>query len=199
MRIHSLLAVPFLTAALLSLSSGHTALANASKKAPASALASPKARIIHLSTQKLPFKSRGAQKVTHVYTGSAGNKVRLIQVADAVPEPRVLTEEDNGGALTLQPGDTLVVRLRDAGSTGYLWSLIDIPGMPVRLESQQRTRGNAAPGVVGAPGIHEWRFVATAGTFGRTSYLKLLQLRPFAPGVKDATIWEVKVSVPASK
>lgn len=128
------------------------------------------------------------------------NGRHFVKVADVTdpqaPQTRILTETDNGSQVTLNPGEKLVVRLPDMGSTGSVWSLVDIPGMPVRLESQQRTRGNA---MVGAPGVHEWKFIGVVASFEKTTYLKLLQLRPFEAGIANARLWEVKVTVPASR
>lgn len=110
---------------------------------------------------------------------------------------QTVTEENNGTALTLDEDETLVVRLPDMASTGSVWSLVTIPGMPFRMISESRLPAKA--GLVGAPGIHEWRFIARPNSFGQMSYLKLLQLRPFEAGIMDAKLWEVQVSVPASK
>lgn len=128
-----------------------------------------------------------------------GTHFRKVAGATEPAEPRVLTRADSGSDITLQAGKILVVRLPDMSSSGYLWSLVEHPDMPVKVVTQQRIRGNAAPGVVEAPGIHEWTFVATAASFGRRSYLKLLQLRPFEPGITNAELWEVRLSIPASK
>lgn len=185
MKNHSFPAVALLTATFLPLTIGKTVQADTSP------------------SQKVPTKvavaSGGKAASQKASPRLALNEKNIRTVADtAEPEVRVLTMADGNSQITLNPGETFVVHLPDMGSTGSVWSLVDIPGMPVRLESQQRTRGKAAPGVVGAPGIHEWKFVGTAAKFGRTSYLKLLQLRPFEAGIATARLWEVKVFVPAS-
>ncbi len=93
-----------------------------------------------------------------------------------------------------------MVRLKEAPGTGYSRALVTFPDTPVRLISQQTLPAPAtATGVpvVGAPVISEWKFeVAGEASFGRAVWLKFLQLRPFAKGVDNANLWEIKVSVP---
>ncbi|BCM92678.1 hypothetical protein IAD21_04560 [Abditibacteriota bacterium] len=80
--------------------------------------------------------------------------------------------------------------------------MVAFPDMPIRLISDQKvpqTPDNAdGPVLVGAPRVHEWKFVvAGEAKFGRAVWLKFLNLRPFAKGVETAGLWEVKVTVPA--
>ena len=121
------------------------------------------------------------------------------KTAVSKPRTRVLTEANRGSSVTLKTGETLMVRLPDNASTGNVWSLVTMPDSPVALRSQRRLRSKAATGVVGAAGIHEFRFVAVGkAAFSRVTYLKLLQLRPFEKGIANATLWEIKVTIPAS-
>lgn len=115
------------------------------------------------------------------------------------PKVRIVTEASNGFHVTLGTGDTLVVRLPDTPSTGSVWSLVTIPNSPLRLLSQSQRPAKVPAGFVGASGIHEWKFAASGkASFGRSTYLKLLQLRPFEKGIGGARLWEIKVIVPAS-
>ncbi len=112
---------------------------------------------------------------------------------------KIVTEAENGAAVTLNAGEVLVVRLKENPSTGYSRALVSFPDMPVRLISHQMLAPAPVGGVpvVGAPRIAEWKFVPTGeAKFGRTVWLKLLRLRPFAKGMDDANLWEIKVNVP---
>ena len=116
---------------------------------------------------------------------------------------KVVTEADNGSTVTLNASEVLVVRLEDNPSTGYSRALVSFPDMPIRLVSHQMVAQapasvNGTP-VVGAPSIHEWKFVvAGQAAFGRTAWLKFLRLRPFDKGIDTAGLWEIKVTVPQS-
>ncbi|HEX8552421.1 MAG TPA: protease inhibitor I42 family protein [Abditibacteriaceae bacterium] len=114
----------------------------------------------------------------------------------------VVTEADNGTAVTLNPGAVLVVRLSENPSTGYSRAMVSFPNMPIRLVSHRvlpkAASADGAP-VVGAPQVSEWRFVANGeSAVGRATWLKFLTLRPFAKGVDTAGLWEVKVTVPGT-
>jgi predicted secreted protein len=112
---------------------------------------------------------------------------------------RVLTESSNGLKVAMQRNETLIVRLPDKGSTGSVWSLVAMPNSPLRLLSQTQQPARVPAGFVGAPGVHEFKFVISGkASFSRTTYLKLLQLRPFEKGIGGAKLWEIKVIVPAS-
>jgi predicted secreted protein len=120
---------------------------------------------------------------------------------DANGTAKVVTEADNGSTVTLGAGEVLVVQLKESPSTGYSRALVSFPDMPVRLVSHQllpnAPTGNGGVAAVGAPRVAEWRFVAAGdAAFGRTVWLKMLYLRPFAKGIENAGLWEIKVNVP---
>jgi predicted secreted protein len=114
----------------------------------------------------------------------------------------VVTEAHNGSAVTLDPGAVLVVRLSENPSTGYSRGMVSIPNMPIRLVSYRMlpkaVGPNGAP-VVGSRRLAEWRFVASGeSTTGRAAWLKFLTVHPAAKGVSADSLWEVRVSVPAT-
>ena len=131
--------------------------------------------------------------------------VALVATAksDAESLEKVVTEADNGLAVTLNAGETLVVRLTDSPSTGYSRAVVTFADMPVRLVSQQMLpKAPAVDGgvpVVGSKRTSEWKFqVVGQAKYGRAVWLKMPILRPFAKGIDATGLWEIKVSVPAS-
>lgn len=122
-------------------------------------------------------------------------KVAAAEVAKTI----IVTEVNNGAGVMLNEDEILVVRLKVTPGTGYSRALVTFPNMPVRLISHRILA--AAPAgdvpVVGAPVISEWRFeVADKASYGKAVWLKFLQLQPFARGIDNANLWEIKVTVP---
>lgn len=115
----------------------------------------------------------------------------------------VATEAHNGGTVTLEAGDVLVVRLKDNSSTGYSRGFVSFANMPVRFVSQRTLPAAPASddGIprVGAPRVSEWRFAASGrSSASRVVWLKLPLLRPYAAGIDENGLWEIKVTVPAT-
>jgi inhibitor of cysteine peptidase len=69
----------------------------------------------------------------------------------------VVDESQCGGSVAVAQGDTLAVRLREQGTTGYLWTVEAADGLKLR-DSQYVARGERP----GAAGYHEFRFQAEA-------------------------------------
>jgi predicted secreted protein len=120
---------------------------------------------------------------------------------EAVGVEKIVTDADNGSAVTLSAGEVLVVRLNHAPSTGYSRALVSFADMPLRLVVHRiLPQAPVAEGevpVVGAARVAEWRFVAEGqAAIGRAMWLKFLHLRPFARGVETTGLWEVRVTVP---
>jgi predicted secreted protein len=91
--------------------------------------------------------------------------------------PKIVTAGQDGGAVALQKGDTLVVTLEANTSTGFRWetsagtgTVLSPVGTPDYLPAE------VAPGMVGAPGEMVFRYRAAAP--GQTE-LVLEYRRPF--------------------
>lgn len=110
----------------------------------------------------------------------------------------VVTDANNEKTVTLHQGDTLVVRLPFNTFTDYSWHVVYDPDGPLRV---------SAPGYTtwmdnrsGMGGTEELRFsVPRSASFGRGGWLRLISLRPFASGVKDGKLWEIKYTIAAAK
>jgi inhibitor of cysteine peptidase len=109
---------------------------------------------------------------------AAGNRIR---VADA----------DNGRAVTMARGDTLVVSLASTPGTGFGWKVAKVRDQVLRV--------NGAPELIhapnprpGAPATQVFRFKAT----GRGSTrLELEYVRPWEHGTPSARTFDLGVTV----
>ena len=107
----------------------------------------------------------------------------------------LVTDANNEKAVTLAPGDTLVVRLAANVTTGYSWNVVYDPTGPLTLSGKPRyVETPHAPGIVGSGGTSEFRFAVPRSADG-TAWLRLLNLQPFMPGVKDAQLWEIHYTI----
>ena len=139
-----------------------------------------------------------------------GLPVPMLAMSNAAPArtraktiAHTVTDAQNGSALTLKAGETLIVRLNSNPSTGASWAFVDMSQMPIRLVSRRYLAAKPANSsdapIMGGGGIEEWKFVVSGrASYARSSYLKLLYLRSFEKGIKNARLWEIKVTVPAS-
>jgi len=83
-----------------------------------------------------------------------------------------LTGADNGRSIRVHPDDEIVVRLPENPTTGFRWE-IERADPIVAVVGDDFELGR--PGLVGAGGTHEFRFMA-AGSYGSGSLsLKLRQ------------------------
>jgi inhibitor of cysteine peptidase len=120
----------------------------------------------------------------------------------------VLRDHDNGRQVTLNVGDTLVVRLTSNPTTGFRWNLASnmaspfspgfnfVSGMvpplqPVGTPTFESPR-DARPG---APGVQVFRYTVTGAGVGT---LRLFYERPFGALSQTARKWEVTVVVPVA-
>ena len=72
----------------------------------------------------------------------------------------VIDESQCGASVEVAQGETVAVRLRRQGATGYVWTVEDSGGL--QLRDSQFVAGGEQPG---AGGYHEFRFeVGAAGT-----------------------------------
>ncbi len=105
----------------------------------------------------------------------------------------VLTEGDNGRAITLKAGDVLVVRLAANPTTGYTWTLAAVDEAVLHPAGEAGyTPEPAAQGRVGAGGTAEWRFVAAGNG---TTTLELLYTRPWETPSQPGKTFSVTVTV----
>lgn len=106
----------------------------------------------------------------------------------------VATVEDDGGSVTLDPGQELAVKLESNPSTGYSWEAIEIPGV---LDGSAAPEHEADPedgNVVGAAGTDVFTFTA-AQTSGESGTLVLVYRRPWETDVEPEDEFVLEVSV----
>lgn len=106
------------------------------------------------------------------------------------PEPVtiVVTDADNGEALKLDEGDTLLVRLQSNPTTGYSWDILD--NTDLILESQGDKYVPPKTRRAGASGYQEFEFKAVG--MGEVS-LKMVYQRPFDKPPKPVKAWQMYI------
>ena len=125
--------------------------------------------------------------------GGGGMAPAATPEPDATPAGEiVLTAEDNGGQVTLDQGQVLVVSLASNPTTGYRWEVVKVDESILRQEGEPEfvaPEAGATP-MVGAGGTENFRFVVTGS--GETS-LALAYRRPRAEGVEPLETFAVQV------
>lgn len=107
--------------------------------------------------------------------------------------PLLLTQEDDGTSVTLEPGQQLAISLESNPSTGFKWNLTEEPDANVlSLVSSTYVEPATTGQVVGVPGTEVWTFEAV-GT-GTTSF-ELAYFRSFEPETIEGT-FSLEVEVP---
>jgi len=87
------------------------------------------------------------------------------------------TQADNGGQITLQPGEVMTVTLESNLTTGYSWQVLKIDNAILVQEGDPTyEQSPGSEGLVGAGGTETFRFKAVAS--GETS-LELGYMRPW--------------------
>lgn len=105
--------------------------------------------------------------------------------------PIQLDENDDGSAVTMMVGGTLIVTLESNATTGYAWELAELD--TTVLENTDQTYTPPASGAAGAPGTETWVFTARGAG---TTTLRLEYRRPTDPeGTEPADTFEVTVTV----
>ena len=102
--------------------------------------------------------------------------------------PRV-DESADGGQVTLQVGQTLIVALASNPSTGYTWEIAEVDPMVLTLTKEDFI---ADSDLVGAPGTQLFYFKALKT--GQTS-LQMVYHRPWETGVEPADTFSITVQV----
>ncbi len=112
----------------------------------------------------------------------------------ATSAPVVVTDDANGTTVTLQPGQTLVVRLAANPTTGYLWQIAEVDRAVLRpLGEEAGYTPQASDGArLGAGGTAEWRFEAVGQG---TTVLTLHYLRPWEADAAPARTFTLTVKI----
>ena len=90
----------------------------------------------------------------------AGNStVTLVKETPVQAGTIVVNEQQNGATTSLNMSDSIILKLPENGTTGYLWNLTTSPGLQVTGDTfvPSETGGNIA----GAGGIRVWSITAT--------------------------------------
>lgn len=111
-----------------------------------------------------------------------------------VPAEVQLTDSDNGRAVTLANGGTLIIALTSNPSTGFAWSVVDPSPSQLVLqgEPQYVPPGSTTTPAVGAAGTQVFTFKATATGEAK---LTLNYARSFEPTVPPNKTFTVTVTV----
>ncbi len=106
------------------------------------------------------------------------------------PNAVILTEKEAGTALSLYPGDGIIVNLEGNPSTGYTWERTgEDNGVVKQVGEPAFQPANAAPG---SPGLVSLHFEAVKR--GQTT-LTLIYHRTFEKGVPPSKTFQVTVTV----
>ncbi len=123
----------------------------------------------------------------------------------------VVTDVQNGKALTLVAGDTLVVRLTtNTGLGATEWHVVYNPNMLLQLNEPLSGPSRSFPlppphSIVvvglGDPLTQEFRFTVprSKGSFVNGAWLRFLSLSDFEPGIQGAKVWKIKYTIKAAK
>ena len=112
--------------------------------------------------------------------GQAANEIRL-------------SGADDGGQVELSPGQVLVVELDSNVTTGYSWSVAELPGGVLEQDGEAvYTQPERNQGLVGAGGVETLRFKAVKAGDGA---LKLAYRRPWEKDTLPAEEFTVNVVV----
>ena len=107
--------------------------------------------------------------------------------------PLTVTDADNGKAVTLTAGQTLIVRLASNPTTGYEWQLQSADAAVIKPVGEAGFTPAPAPtGMVGTGGIAEWRFEAVGEG---TTTLTLSYQRPWEQNATPEQTFTLTVTV----
>jgi inhibitor of cysteine peptidase len=96
----------------------------------------------------------------------------------------------NGNSVSLERGDTLVVRLAGNATTGYAWRIASAPRSLRKLGSSYLVRKTTPP-LVGRGGTYVFRFAARPGH----GTLRLIYQRPWEKRTPPLRTFTLRVSV----
>jgi predicted secreted protein len=103
----------------------------------------------------------------------------------------LLDDQDNNSHLCLNPGDTILLKLKSNVTTGYSWSVTSATGAVEQVSSD---REGPADAPVGASGFQIFKFTAKSSGEGA---LELKYFRPFEKDKPAAKTFSVSVKVTA--
>lgn len=115
-----------------------------------------------------------------------------------------VTDAQNGKAVTLFAGDTLVVHLAIKSAAASEWHVVYGPEGMLRLNGQPRYLYPPTHTILvysGGPAILEFRFTVSGSkqSYVKGAWLRFLFLDPFEPGVKDAKLWQLQYTIKATQ
>jgi predicted secreted protein len=123
----------------------------------------------------------------------AGHVLPKARVSDG--QTVTLTDADNGHAVTLHSGDSLIVRLAAHVDGGFTWHIVWAASRDLLVLQSDHYD---PPGMVGGTGTRIFRFsvrpMAQSGT-QLAEWLRFLELRPFEKGVTTPNLFQVHVTV----
>lgn len=102
----------------------------------------------------------------------------------------VVTEEQNHATVTVQKGNSIIVRLQENPTTGFSWNLTTSPGLQV--VSDTYIPSDTTGRLVGSGGTHVWDI--SAHSAGRQS-IQAVYMRPWEPVTGNETSFYLAVEV----
>jgi inhibitor of cysteine peptidase len=108
--------------------------------------------------------------------------------------PRVLTEADDGTAVTLRPGQTIAVTLVGVPTAGYVWAAREVPAF---LTEGERLSGptSEAQNQPGFAGGYHWEVLVFEATRPGSGRLALAQSQPWETDEPPVDTFELDVTV----
>ncbi len=101
-----------------------------------------------------------------------------------------LNEEMNGGAVVLEQGQTLVLKLASNPTTGYDWELVDLNGAILEQVGEVEYKSDST--LVGAGGVNTYTFKAVGSG---NMQLSLIYHRSWEKDIPPIEAYELDVTV----
>ena len=114
----------------------------------------------------------------------------------------VVTEAQNGRAVTLVGGDSLVVRLTVKPGTGREWHVVYDPQAMLHLNGGINFVSLRNPHSIAAPlVVEEFRFTVpySRSNFLDRAWLRFLYLSPREPRIESAKVWAIQYTIRPAK
>jgi inhibitor of cysteine peptidase len=129
------------------------------------------------------------------FTGCVGttmdNKGTPTPAGTAVPlNHLVVTEEQNGAAVTIKTDAIITVKLQENPTTGYSWNLTTTPGLQIINDTYKPTYTTGK--MVGSGGTHIWDISAVATGEQK---IKGVYMRSWEPTTGNETTFSMTVLV----
>lgn len=104
----------------------------------------------------------------------------------------VVDKSSNGDQVVLHQGQSLEVKLEQAGATGYIWQVVVLDENLLELVESASPPPGTGSMIAGAPILRTWRFKAIAK--GQTE-LKMFNYRPWEGIEKAVDKFQLKVKI----